>query len=154
MGGNMGDTSTELMSRNKAAEKLRIIEQLQSMPIVELACKRAGVPRATYYRWLKADADFAQKCREALELSTQTVNDIAESQLITAIQERSMTAITFWLRNHHASYQSTLKLVGNITNETAALTSEQEELISKALRLVGLLEVSAEPNKGEQPHVK
>jgi hypothetical protein len=42
--------STDIIANNKAAEKLRIIEQLNNMPIVEIACKRAGVARATYYR--------------------------------------------------------------------------------------------------------
>jgi transcriptional regulator of acetoin/glycerol metabolism len=36
-------------------EKNALIEALKEMPIVQIACKKAGVGRATYYRWLQED---------------------------------------------------------------------------------------------------
>ena len=75
----MNQSSDDIVSRNKAIEKKRIVDQLREMPIVEVACRRAGVARATYYRWLKKDAEFAKLCREALEHSTSAVSDIAEA---------------------------------------------------------------------------
>ena len=41
------NASLDLQSRNKAFEKGRVVEQLENMPIVEIACKRANVSRAT-----------------------------------------------------------------------------------------------------------
>ena len=110
------------------------------MPIVEIACKRAGIGRATYYRWLKKDPDFAKNCREALTLSTGAVNDIAEAKLITAIQEGNMTAISFWLRNRHDNYQSRVNIQGTIKHTSESLTAEQNQMVARALRLAGLID--------------
>lgn len=130
------------MSRNKSADKKRIIERLKNTPIVELACKQVGIARATYYRWFKEDPEFASQCEVALEQSTATINDMAESQLISAIKEKNMSAISFWLRHHHKAYETRIKVDGHIIHETEALSPEQEELVTKALRMVGLLEAS------------
>lgn len=91
------------------------------------------------YRWLKADPEFATRCAKALEHSTAAVSDIAEAKLITAIQEGNMAAISFWLRNRHAAYQTKVNLNGTIEHKVEQLTPEQEITISKALRLAGLL---------------
>lgn len=131
--------SNDIIIKNNELSKQRLVEQLENMPIVEIACKRANVSRATYYRWLKADPEFATKCAKALERSTAAVSDIAEAKLITAIQEGNMTAISFWLRNRHTAYQTKVNLNGTIEHKVEQLTPEQEVTISKALRLAGLL---------------
>ena len=131
--------SRDIIIKNNELSKQRLVEQLENMPIVEIACKRANVSRATYYRWLKADPEFAMKCAKALERSTAAVSDIAEAKLITAIQEGNMTAISFWLRNRHTAYQTKVNLNGTIEHKVEQLTPEQEVTISKALRLAGLL---------------
>lgn len=132
--------SEATIKRNNELSKQRLIEQLSEMPIVEVVCRRVNVARATYYRWLKSDPDFAEKCRVALENSTQAVSDIAEAKLITAIQEGNMSAISFWLRHHHKAYANKLNVSGTIRHESAVLTPEQEELVSRALRIAGLME--------------
>jgi RNA processing factor Prp31 len=98
-----------------------------------------GIARATYYRWCKDDPEFADACSEAIDQSVGTINDMAESQLISAIRDKNMTAISFWLRHHHRSYETRIKLDGRITHEAEALSPDQEALVSKALRLVGML---------------
>lgn len=127
------------MSRNQAKDKQRLIQQLHKMPIVEAACRQISLPRATYYRWRKDDEDFAQACDEAIEQSAGKINDMAESQLINAIKEQNMTAIIFWLKHHHPTYEARLRLDGRIKHETEVLTDEQERLVAKALSMVGLL---------------
>jgi len=131
---------TDIIEQNKAIAKDHMVKQLQDMPIVEIACRRAGVPRATYYRWLRSDADFAEKCRAALEHSTQAVSDIAEAKLISAIQEGNMSAISFWLRSRHPAYQTKVNVQGTINHRTEILTDEQSQLVERALRLAGLIE--------------
>lgn len=127
------------MSRNQAKEKKKLIEQLKKMPIVEVACKNLGLPRATYYRWRQADQKFADACDEAIEQSSGMVSDMAESQLINAIKEKNMTAIIFWLKHHHPRYTARLLLEGRIRHETEVLTPEQEDLVLRALTMAGLL---------------
>ena len=47
-------------------EKEALIKSLSEMPIIEIACKRAGVGRASYYRWLKEDSEFLKKSRQCV----------------------------------------------------------------------------------------
>lgn len=129
------------MSRNQETDKKKLLVCLAKTPIVEAACKQAGLPRSTYYRWRKEDEAFANRCDETLELSIGRVNDLAESQLINAIKDRNMTAITFWLKHHHGAYESRLRLDGKLGIDTGELTPEQMVVVERALKLAsGLME--------------
>jgi hypothetical protein len=86
--------------RNKAA----IVKRLSEVRIVEIACKSVGISRATYYRWLKEDAKFADDCVEAIALGTQTICDLAESQIVTKIRSGDFRASTYFLEKHHPEY--------------------------------------------------
>ena len=57
------------MSRHQRKDKKQLLERLRKTPIVEIACKQVGLPRATYYRWRKDDEAFAEACDEAIEHS-------------------------------------------------------------------------------------
>lgn len=126
------------MSRDQSAYKKRLLEQLQKTPIVEAACKKIGLPRSTYYRWRKDDEGFADACDETIELSVGRINDLAESQLINAIKEQNMSAITFWLKHHHKGYRNKLQIDARVSSVQQELTPEQAEIVSNALRLAGL----------------
>jgi len=112
----------------------KLLEQLKKTPIVQIACERAGVGRATFYRWKKQSASFAKQADEALREGILLINDMAESQLMNAIKDRNMTAIIFWLKSRHSSYASKLELSGNVT-ATHQLTPRQRELIKRAVEL-------------------
>ena len=81
--------------RKNLTKKKRVIKELLLVPIVQLACKHAGVSRATYYRWLKEDPKFALECEDALGKGIQSINDLAESKLIHKVNEGDMRAISF-----------------------------------------------------------
>ena len=127
------------MSRNQQADKQRLLAQLEKTPIVEAACKQVGLPRSTYYRWHNDDEAFADACDETIELSIGRINDLAESQLINAIKNQNMSAITFWLKHHHRSYRNRLEIDAKIQATQQELTPEQAELVSRALHMAGLL---------------
>ena len=126
------------MSRNQQQDKKKLLAQLAKTPIVEAACKQVCLPRSTYYRWRKEDEAFAEVCDETIELSVGRINDLAESQLINAIKDRNMSAITFWLKHHHKSYETRVKVDAHVEHDIQELTPEQEQLISRALTLAGL----------------
>ena len=126
------------MSRNQQQDKKKILAQLAKTPIVEAACKQIDLPRSTYYRWRKEDEAFAEACDETIELSVGRINDLAESQLINAIKEQNMSAITFWLKHHHSGYRNKLQLDARISTVQQELTPEQIETVGNALRLAGL----------------
>lgn len=136
------------MSRNKSADKKSLIARLEKMPIVEVACKQIGLPRATYYRWRRDDEVFADDCDEAIEHSSAMINDMAESQLIQSIKDKNMSAIVFWLKHHHKSYETRVNVQGVIKHQVDELTDEQSALVKRALQLAGLVK-SEELNDDE-----
>ena len=126
---------------NKAIEKRQnkekeiLLERLKKTPIVQIACEKCGVGRATYYRWRKDDPEFANMADEALSEGSLLVNDMAESQLLQAIRSQNLGAIIFWLKHHHPSYANKLEVSGKLTEEYH-LNPEQEKLMIKALTML------------------
>ncbi len=92
------------MSRQQSRDKHKIIEQLHKLPIVQIACQRAGIPRSTYYRWRREDLAFATECNAALADGIGLINDLAESKVIAGINEGKTAFIIFWLNNRHSAY--------------------------------------------------
>lgn len=123
------------ISKRQTKEKELLIEQLKKIPIVQVACEKLSIGRATYYRWRKEDKDFAKQADTALEESSLLINDVAESQLISEIKNKNITAIIFWLKHHHKAYANRLALTGHLRHEYQ-LTVEQEKLIERALAMV------------------
>jgi len=116
--------------RNKAM----ILEQLRKTPIVESACQKVGVSRMTFYRYKKEDPDFEKKVDEALSEGRLLVNDFAELQLISAVKDRNLTAILYWLKSHHPSYKTRIEIEGQL-EVIKEFSPEQKELIQKAMTL-------------------
>jgi len=125
------------MKTTKTKELL--IEQLKKTPIIQVACEKTGVGRATYYRWKKEDEEFSTKADEALSEGSSLVSDIAESQLMSAIKDKNLTAIIFWLKHHHPAYATKVEVNARLRADNETLTPEQEALVTKALRLASLL---------------
>ncbi|OGZ26552.1 MAG: hypothetical protein A2365_02025 [Candidatus Nealsonbacteria bacterium RIFOXYB1_FULL_40_15] len=98
----MEDNST--IEERQEQDKQALVEALKEMPIIQVACKRAGVSRATYYRWRNEDKNFLTESNEAIAHGIDFINDMSESQLITLIKEKKMPAISMWLRNNNSRY--------------------------------------------------
>ena len=82
--------------------------------MVSAACKKAGLPRATYYRWLHEDQEFANKVNDAILIGVDSINDLAETQLSLAIKKGEPWAIRFWLTNRSQHYAQPSKLIREI----------------------------------------
>lgn len=119
-------------------EKEALLEHLKKTPIIQLACKKNATSRATYYRWRKEDLKFAKTSDEALDEGEKLVNDMAESQLLSAIQDKNLSAIVFWLKHHHPLYATRVEVTARLKQDET-LTPEQEKLIDKALKLAALV---------------
>jgi len=134
----------------KHDQKKLVVEQLKKNPIIQFVCERSGVSRATFYRWQKEDADFTKEVNEAIKEGVALVSDVAESQLLSAIKDKNMTAIIFWLKNRHAAYTTRVEVNANVKQITEKLTPEQESIVREALRLAALSDsdVSNQENNG------
>lgn len=86
------------------SRKARLLKELAITPIVQIACSRAGVSRATYYRWREESIDFEEQADLAQAQGEDMINDLAESKLIESIKDKNLSAIKYWLSQHHHRY--------------------------------------------------
>ena len=126
------------MKENKF--KQTIIKELKEMPIIQFACKKAGISRATYYRWRSKSKKFSKEADKALMEGESLITDMGESQLIQMIRDKNFQAIQLWLRHHHPKYGNKVELTGNLNIKEEPLTEKQKELVKKSLKMAGLLE--------------
>ena len=127
-------TNTLAIEERQAREKEAVINALKEMPIAQLACKKAGVSRATYYRWRQEDKLFKRQSVDAMQYGVEFINDMSESQLVTLIKEKKMPAIAMWLKHRHTSYGAkTTQHTPLATQEE--LTQEEMDVFTKALAM-------------------
>lgn len=127
------------IDKRQAKEKVLLLEQFRKTPIVQIACEKLGIGRATYYRWRKEDPDFAKEADIAIEEGNKLINDMAESQLLSAIRDKNMTAIIFWLKSHHPSYATKVEVTAGAKKDEP-LTEEQAQSIKKSLIMAGIIQ--------------
>jgi len=84
--------------------KADVVELLKTTPIVQVACQKADICRATYYRWREDDEKFKVDTDQAIKEGIRLINDISESQLISLIKDKNVTSIIYWLKHHHKDY--------------------------------------------------
>ncbi len=115
-------------------DKQALIEALKEMPIIQLACRKAGISRATYYRWCEGDKEFRRQSDDALSQGVEFINDMSESQLITLIKEKKMPAIAMWLKHNHKRYGAKMQNFLPVA-DAEDLTLEEQVIMREALAL-------------------
>ncbi len=120
------------------SQKEELLEILRRTPIVQTACQKVGISRATFYRWKRDSKSFAQQVDKALTEGCDLINDLAESQLLTAIKNQNLSSVYFWLKNHHKAYADKLQVMAQVEHKDSPLTPAQRALIKKALSLAGI----------------
>jgi cytidylate kinase len=116
-------------------QKEVLLEHLRTVPIVEVACKKGGISRATFYRWCNEDEEFKTSVDNAKVDGVENINDMSEAQLITLIREKKYQAIALWLKNNHHRFMSEDKrdLIRKVQKK-AELNLQQKELLNEALK--------------------
>lgn len=130
---------TKTIEIRQTKDKELLLEQLRKTPIVQVACQKVDVGRASYYRWRKEDKEFARMADDALAEGNLLVNDMAESQLLSSIRDKNLGAIVFWLKNHHPTYATKIEVTARLKNNDEKLTPDQEALVQKALEMASLI---------------
>ena len=53
------------MNKSRHIKKETLLKALEkSLGVVTIACKKADIPRSTYYKWLKDDEEFRKQVKE------------------------------------------------------------------------------------------
>ncbi len=126
---------SKVIQKRQSKEMKLLIDNLRKIPIVQVACEKTGVSRATFYRWHKSNKTFAKLADEAINESVEIVNDMAEAKLVSSIRDGNMTAIVYWLKHRHKAYSNRVEVLGTLSHLGCEITDEYKELINKALRL-------------------
>jgi predicted ArsR family transcriptional regulator len=100
--------------------KEKFLEVLREMPIIEIACKKSGIGRTTYYRWRRTDHAFASMSDDAWRQGIDFINDMSESQMIHMIKEKKIAAISMWLKHNSSRYRVTPRTPTLPTQESPA----------------------------------
>ena len=133
----MGETNQPKSYKNMKTEKEKkmLIDQLRKTPVVQIVCEKAGVSRASYYRWKKEDKKFAEAADEAMTEGEMLISDLSETQLINLIRSKNFQAIQLWLKTHNPKYGNKVEISGNLNCSDEELTPEQANIVRQALRL-------------------
>lgn len=132
----MSNKAEVTIKNRQKKDKENLLEQLKRLPVVQVACLKTGISRATFYRFRSEDKEFAVAVEQALAEGVESMNDLSETRLIEMIQNRNFSAIQFWLRNNHRKYMAKLKIVARPVIEK--LDPEREKIVKEAIRLVSL----------------
>lgn len=115
----------------------QFLAELRRIPIVQVACEKTAISRNSVYRWRKEDEEFKKAMDEAMEDGEAFVNDMSESQLLSLIQEKNWSAISFWLRHRNPKFKERLEVTTKV-EDTGVLSPEQEATVREALRLASI----------------
>lgn len=134
------------MKKNKV--KNAFLEQLRKIPIVTVACEKISISRNSVYRWKNEDEKFSKEMETALADGEALVNDMSESQLLSLIQEKNWSAISFWLRHRNPKFRERIEVDAKINQVSDQLNPEQEAIVREALRLASLNhKIDEQPSK-------
>ena len=120
-------------------DKESVIENLKRMPIIEVACNKAGISRATFYRWKESDPSFSQMADRAQEEGESLIKDVAVSKIIKGINEDNLSAAMYWLNHRDPRFSNKVEISAN-SKIQESLSGEQQEIVKKALVMTGLVE--------------
>jgi hypothetical protein len=125
-----------IIRRRQEKQKEELLDKLRKFPIVQIACEKSGVSRATFYRFRKDDLAFNKKVEEALSEGVAMMNDMAEANLLSSIRDKNMAGIAFWLKHRHPSYSTKVQVEATVRDLT--LTPEQQALVRRAIELANI----------------
>ena len=111
--------------------KKKILESIQEMPIVEIMCKKLGVSRNTYYRWLKEDPVFKEEAKEALSQGEERIHDMAESVLFEGVRNKDMDCVKFWLTRRNEKYKTNYFKQDTHSNAVVYDRTKRDEMVRK-----------------------
>jgi|GEM_PF-279461 hypothetical protein len=140
----------QTIEKRQTKLKEALINTLKEMPIIEVAVKRIGIGRDTYYRWKNQDKDFLKRSQEAMMRGIEFINDLSESQIIALIKDKKMSSIKFWLRHNHPKYKEKIEITTN-TQPQEELNPEQASIVKEALRLSSVQAEEVEVEEEYQP---
>ena len=145
-------SENETIAERQEREKETLLAALRELPVVQIAIKKAGISRPTYYRWRQEDREFRRQTMDAMGQGVEFINDMSETQVVTLIKEKKLPAIALWLKHHHPTYGARVKSYTSIS-ETDDLTPEEMGVVTKALAMASGGRVRTKDHEQRRPRI-
>jgi hypothetical protein len=113
-------------------ERSRLIEILRERPHIGYACKKVGISRMTFYRWMKDIASFRDEVSDAMEQGRSIWTEIAEAALLKNVKEGRSGDIKYYLSNNSPTYMSEKKRPENKRELTDEQIIELREILVRS----------------------
>lgn len=94
------------------SDRSKLLEILRENPYVNLACKKVGISRATFYRWQNGNPEFRAAVKAALEAGNVYLNEIAKAKLADSVKKGEKWAVQFQLSHRDPDYAPKKPIVG------------------------------------------
>ncbi|MEN9649107.1 MAG: hypothetical protein RL094_74 [Candidatus Parcubacteria bacterium] len=109
--------------------KKEIVAALTETPFIYRVCKKFGVARSTFYKWLKDDKNFSSDVVIALREGKRSMNELALSSLVKRVSDGHFPAIRYFLQHNHGDYRPPEKVnsVAMWNARMSALRKKKEE---------------------------
>lgn len=121
------------IEKRQAKMKADVLEHLSKVPIVQIVCEKAGISRATYYRWIEESDTFSAEVAKAIAVGTDRISDLAESKIVSAINNDNLTASIFFLKHRNPKYKPTVKT--ELTIPEYEMSEEEKEKLRQIVRI-------------------
>ena len=83
------------MNKSRHIKKESILKALEkNLGVVTLSCRKADIPRSTFYKWLNEDEEFAKQVKDIANVAL----DFVESELFKQIQNGIPASTIFYLK--------------------------------------------------------
>jgi len=124
------------MKKSKLTKKF--IEGLSKVPNISLVCESLTVSRQSFYRWMEEDIEFKEAVESALNIGVESINDLAESKLVSNIRKGSQRSAEFWLINNKRNYMKPRILSDKNGTEPETMTNKEKKAL---LALIGKVSI-------------
>lgn len=128
----------------------KFLEELRRVPVVRVACKNSGISHNSVYRWYNEDPEFKKDMDQALSEGEDMINDLAESKLLTLINDTHFSAIRFWLTSRHSAYRQPSRATIREAILEQEIEKRKREEADEMMRVLGLtIKDFSDENRGE-----
>lgn len=115
-----------------ADEREAFLKALQEVPFISRACRKAGIARATVYRWMEEDLEFRIAVKKQIQKGHDLLGEAAYAVVQEKIKERNFAAARFFLL-HFRSLYGVKQSEAESEDETAQEKAAPEEPWRSAL---------------------
>lgn len=120
-----------MLDKENTQEK--ILEELRKHGNIMIACKKAGIARATFYRMKKSNFYFTKQACEAEAEGRTNISDLAEYTVYDQIKKGNLKAATTYLEHNNLRYKKPTKSIIKFENAYPGEGLERLEIARKFL---------------------